>query len=331
MININQTSTLSKSDPYRFLSPTTKIHLVDIGAAGGFHPRFKDLENGIRPILFEPDVKAYKELKRNKNKEVFNCALDRFKGQRKFFLNKKRETSSYYAVNYAFIERFPEAYRFCLEKEIILNTNSLDEALISTIDDIDFIKIDTQGSELDILKGAFESLNHSWGVEIEVEFQELYKNQPLFTDVDIFLREQGFELFDIQRFYFCRKTYPNITKNRGQLIFGNALYFKSLDRIRTYLENMVDNDGRREKFFKLLLLLKVYQRNDYALELLDFVLKNKIISIPKDRFEVINLSMRQSEKIVLPEFPGKSKLLSLLRKTTSLFNHQHWYTADSDL
>ncbi len=56
----------------------------------------------------------------------------------------------------------------------------------------DFVKIDIQGSELDVLRHGLDALSHVLVIECEAEFLPIYKNQPLFGDVQVFLREQGF-------------------------------------------------------------------------------------------------------------------------------------------
>ena len=40
-----------------------------------------------------------------------------------------------------------------------------------------------------------------FGVEVEVEFIEMYQDQPLFNEVDSFMRERGFYLFDLKLYY----------------------------------------------------------------------------------------------------------------------------------
>ena len=46
-----------------------------------------------------------------------------------------------------------------------------------------YIKIDTQGSELDILKGSTNSIRFALALQIEVEFEALYADQPLFPQI----------------------------------------------------------------------------------------------------------------------------------------------------
>lgn len=70
----------------------------------------------------------------------------------------------------------------------------MDAALAETLGErtVDAIKLDTQGSELDILRGASRALSSCTLIEIEVEFNPIYEGQNLFCDVDRFLRDRGF-------------------------------------------------------------------------------------------------------------------------------------------
>ena len=61
------------------------------------------------------------------------------------------------------------------------------------------IKLDTQGSELEILHGLSDAqLASVMAIGFETEFHEVYTGQPLFGDVHSFMLEQGFELFDLR-------------------------------------------------------------------------------------------------------------------------------------
>jgi FkbM family methyltransferase len=73
-----------------------------------------------------------------------------------------------------------------------VRTKRLDD--IEECPEVDFIKIDVQGSELDIFKNGIETLKNVSVIQTEVEFIPIYKDQPLFGDIQIFLREQGFQL-----------------------------------------------------------------------------------------------------------------------------------------
>jgi FkbM family methyltransferase len=63
---------------------------------------------------------------------------------------------------------------------------------VPDIGDIDFMKIDVQGAELAALNGGVRLLQSVVLIQIEVAFGEYYRGQPLFADIDSFLRGQGF-------------------------------------------------------------------------------------------------------------------------------------------
>jgi len=69
-------------------------------------------------------------------------------------------------------------------------TKKLD--LISEIEEIDFLKIDIQGGELNVFQHGREKLANTAVIQTEVSFIPLYEGQPTFSTVDIELRELGF-------------------------------------------------------------------------------------------------------------------------------------------
>jgi FkbM family methyltransferase len=72
-----------------------------------------------------------------------------------------------------------------------VNTVRLDD--LTDLGSIDFIKIDIQGGELAVFQNALRVLAGALAIQTEVEFVEMYKRQPMFADVDIFLRDRGFQ------------------------------------------------------------------------------------------------------------------------------------------
>jgi FkbM family methyltransferase len=61
----------------------------------------------------------------------------------------------------------------------------------------DFIKIDTQGFELEILKGGDKTLASAQFVLLEVSFLDIYVNCPLAADVISYMNNKGFVIYDI--------------------------------------------------------------------------------------------------------------------------------------
>lgn len=67
----------------------------------------------------------------------------------------------------------------------------------STFKKCDFIKLDTQGAELEILKGGSLALSHAEVVLMEVSMLGIYKNAPLVDEVIQFMKSKNFVLYDI--------------------------------------------------------------------------------------------------------------------------------------
>ncbi|MEA2844479.1 MAG: hypothetical protein QOJ69_2150 [Actinomycetota bacterium] len=111
------------------------------------------------------------------------------------------------------------------------------------VDRVDYLKLDTQGSELDVLRGATRTLASVRAVEVEVEFNPIYEGQPLFADVDRFLRRHGFVLWRLAHLahYGVRDGSSNfethethwfdsrpavLTGGGGQLYWADAFYVR---------------------------------------------------------------------------------------------------------
>lgn len=62
------------------------------------------------------------------------------------------------------------------------------------------IKLDTQGSEIEILKGASKTIHKAEVILMEISLIDIYKNVPLMKDVLNFLDDKGFQIYDICSF-----------------------------------------------------------------------------------------------------------------------------------
>jgi hypothetical protein len=136
----------------------------------------------------------------------------------------------------------------------VVGTEEVETTTLDTVaeeqglDHIDYLRLDTQGTEYECLLGAESLLKGSKVavIKTEVEFLPLYKGQRLFADVDAFLRSHGFMLLDLvfdsrHKVIWSRHRIP---ADRGTLLFGEAYYTLSMpvhrelgeiDRIRRAL------------------------------------------------------------------------------------------------
>ena len=234
-----------------------RIAIADIGAADGLAKRWRPIAPALRVVAFEPDARADAAADRalGADVQVVNRAAAARDGEASLYLTRKPRCSSLYPPNRAVIERYPDAERYDVVGTSTVSCTTVDHALASLGQSIDFIKIDTQGAELDVLRGAERSLDRCLGIEVEVEFQPLYEGAALFRDVDGHVSARGFELYDLRRTFFARPT-AVAAQRRGQLVFGDALYFRPWTAL-----------GSRRDAVVLAALLLAYGYADVAIEL----------------------------------------------------------------
>lgn len=194
-------------------------------------------------------------------------------GEAKLYVTKAPMCSSLYPPNEPYLARFqglPDLMN--LDFEVDIEVTTLDDfCQVEGLKEIDFLQIDVQGADLDVLKGARWILERSvMAIQIEVEFFPLYLGQPLFADVDTFLRNNGFSLFDIGFGRRNRVDSPIQSKvHPGHILWGDGFYFRDLiDPNTSSLPKTPD------QIFKLACIADVLNFNDYALELLKYLTIN---------------------------------------------------------
>ena len=249
------------------------LHYCDVGARWGIEVPWKSFRNIIDLISFEPDIVEYNSLQKDKiqNDKIFPYALTNDCKEVTLNLTKSRGCSSLYKPNLKYLKNYPDVERFFVEDTVTVETTSLDTLYSDKVfSNIDFIKIDTQGSELDILKGGEKFLSKNiLGIEVEVEFQPIYENQPLFSDIDSFIRNHlGLQIQDLRKAYWKYPVGINIGSPKGQLIFGDALYFRSPYEILSLCSHFQKSDAA-SKLLNACLMGIVYGYLDFSLCILN--------------------------------------------------------------
>jgi FkbM family methyltransferase len=130
----------------------------------------------------------------------------------------------------------------------------------------DFLKLDVQGGELMVLQGATELLRETVVIHTELEFAPLYKGQPLFADIDTWLRARGFVLHNIpgfgaRPFEPMVQLMPDAEPVLSQLLWCDAIYVRDFMR----LEALSDA--------QLMKLAAILHENYGSYDFVSFVLK----------------------------------------------------------
>jgi protein O-GlcNAc transferase len=180
---------------FEFFPEDFQISILDVGAALIERPPYQSLVDAGRGRIFgfEPDQQACEKLNREYgNPHRFFPFFVGNGGPAIFHETNWAPTGSLYEPNSRLLEKFQNLAEVVTPVAThAVNTTRLDD--IADIGDIDFIKIDVQGSELVVFENASRALSSALLIQTEVEFVELYKGQPMFADVDTFLRANGFQ------------------------------------------------------------------------------------------------------------------------------------------
>ena len=223
------------------------LTILDIGCRWGFADKFVNDTNNLIIYGFDPDAEECERLEKhynNSNIKLIPLALSDKSGISKLYLTSEPACSSLYKPNKVLTENYPALHCAQEISQIEVKTSTLNDWLKETdVNSVDYIKIDTQGSELNILRGATNILSSVRFLEVEVEFNPIYDGQPVFSEIDLFLRKHGFMLWKFSNLVCYSKdgesniTLPNNSINYdehryefpvrgGQIYWADAFYIQ---------------------------------------------------------------------------------------------------------
>ncbi len=215
------------------LPPLPRLKIVDVGAMSfgeGEEPYARLMKAVPCDVIgFEPVVAECDKLNQDRHKG--RSYLPYFIGDgagHTFHECNFPMTSSLFAPNTPLLAKFQSLENLVqVVKTYPVETRRLDD--IAETAGVDLLKIDVQGGEMLVLLGAAERLKSTLVVHTEVEFVPLYKDQPLFADIDAQLRAHGFLL---HRMVVAGRTFKPLISNNdltammSQLLWGDAIYVR---------------------------------------------------------------------------------------------------------
>ncbi len=242
---------------------TDKILLLDIGAAGGINKRWEIISDNLSTSLVEPNIENAKILETKGYNVIKNCFYREGNKELILYETKDKYCSSLLQPNKYYLNKFFNTERFNIINKIKVNSTTIDKEFKNS-QIPNFIKIDTEGSELEILNGAKLSLNNVMGIEIECVFNELRLSQPQFHEIKIFLEKYNFEFID---FLHITRWEQNKQRSFGIPQITDCLFFKKPESIFNEFKNNLINE---KILCQYLALLAIYNRSD----ILFFFIKN---------------------------------------------------------
>jgi FkbM family methyltransferase len=209
------------------------LTLVDVGGRGDAVPELVALAPFAHHVVCEPDAQEAERLAEQlrgspwRRATVIREALAAAEGQATLFLTREPGLSSLLRPRADTVARLPFADRFEVASTVNVPTLPLDAAAAKyDFTDACFLKLDTQGTELDILRSGARLLPSILGVMVEVSFREWYEGQALAHHVGEFLHGHGFELFSLSRTNLRRRGFRPETFSRRVTTWAHALYFR---------------------------------------------------------------------------------------------------------
>lgn len=216
------------------------VDIVDIGAndVEGEQVYEKLVKANLANVFgFEPNQKALTRLIKNKGPNATYIGKAVYDGnQQELKLCRREGMTSLLEPNFDilnYLHGFP-IWAQVMERTLV-STVRLDD--VEEISNIDYLKIDIQGAELEVFRNAPNLLSDCCAIHTEVEFLPLYKNQPLFSEVEIFLREAGF-IFHCFKDFQSRMIQPTadgslknpVHSQLNQATFADAIFIKDFTK-----------------------------------------------------------------------------------------------------
>jgi FkbM family methyltransferase len=179
------------------------IVVADAGCRWGFGSQWDSLVPAVRLFGFDADEaeveRLVEEYADRPHARVTAATLGASPGTAVLLVTKEPGATSLFEPTHPTATHLAPYEGSTVEKTVAVDVVTLDAwAADSSVARIDAMKLDTQGSELDILRGATRALQDVRHLEIEVAFNEIGKGAPLFGEVDGFLRARGFALWRLR-------------------------------------------------------------------------------------------------------------------------------------
>lgn len=258
-----------------------KLVYVDVGASSILNNYLIKQYDYMKYIVFEPDKRVLKNYPKFKNLDVYNFGLWSKNTIKDFNLYNNQIASSFYKINWNQLKSYSVSninQPYELKKTILSKLKPLD-IISKYYQYIDFLKIDAEGAELEILKGGKNVLNKVIGIQIEIQNIERYHKSPLSYDVIRFLNKKNYEIFIINKEKWSRlNNFYNIDTNL-QCIWSDYVFFLNIKSVIKNIKKIKNEDQKIFYVKKIIFFMLLYRLHDSAKYYLDEIFKEKLINI----------------------------------------------------
>jgi len=217
---------MTDEERFMLLLKHYKIDLIfDVGANTGQYAEslFKLGYKG-KIVSFEPLSDAHQKLLKNSEKYpgwmvAERCALGAEDGEIEINISENSVSSSIMNVLNDHVKAEPKSRIIKKEKTKIFKLDSVYHKYAENAKNI-LLKVDTQGFEEPVLKGASNTIPKLSGIQLEMSLTTLYDGQMLFKELYELVTGLGFSLNLIE---------PSFTdKDTGRLLQIDGIFFREL-------------------------------------------------------------------------------------------------------
>jgi len=177
------------------------------------------------PVFVGEETKAIDHSSNNSTKNEHQQVINRLA------TIKAKKLANYNQIK----EQFNSGQKIVLSNDMIRLDEFIDK---SQHFDIDFLKVDTDGHDINVLRGASSIINSGGmiGLDVEVRFIGPQNNHAnIFRNVDKMLSDAGYSLFHLEPKKYSRSSMPRVfTRDKpsisphGQVRWANSIYLRDL-------------------------------------------------------------------------------------------------------
>jgi len=267
--------------------------VVDAGARYGLHPSWADLRGIAEFHLFEMDEEEAARLKRKYERDdritIYPLALYSSDSTLTFRVSEHQALNSVFHSNDKLLQSNEYMLRdFAVTAERTTQARALDSLFADR--EIHFLKLDVEGAEFELLKGAKNQLRTSvLGVRSEVLFAPVYQDAPLFGDLHRVMLDSGFELLNFDYTGAGNKAARFTLPGRyGKLLSSDAVWVVGNDRLFAATGDRLVRDILRLAIFMLM-----NGATDLAIDLLLRAVKREAISFEPYRDDPLFVALHR--------------------------------------
>ncbi|MEI6843441.1 MAG: FkbM family methyltransferase [bacterium] len=212
-----------KPNPLEWLKDKQIKTVLDVGAnVGQFAKEIREFLPETKIISFEPLSDCFHKLTENMKDDnsfkAFNFALGEKDEVTTIHHSDYSPSSSILHMAHNHKSLFPHTKESRPEQITIKKLDDLDLITTEKLEQHILLKIDTQGFEDKVLKGAEKFLEHVTYIIIETSYIELYEKQPLFADI--------YSILTHKEFIYKGGLQQKMNGKTGQIISEDSLFVK---------------------------------------------------------------------------------------------------------